>query len=214
MNHYFKIRFPITDIDGYMLHQLPIPSIHFTTQNPRREALIAELMELYNTYLQNFDPSALLSSVHTRHIAQPEEVDVIHDLLAFLAEQIAILNKAKNAEIVAFLKYIESEIGVPVDTLSNKTVIQGYHSIDSKNNFKTFFAVIEKNKRKLRDDYNLKSRANRESLEFEYNSSIAKLKPMLAKIDATDQLIDQIVYKLYGLTQEEIGVIEGRSVTE
>lgn len=26
----------------------------------------------------------------------------------------------------------------------------------------------------------------------------------------TDQLIDQIVYKLYGLTEEEIAIVEGR----
>lgn len=34
------------------------------------------------------------------------------------------------------------------------------------------------------------------------------MKPM-AKIDKTDWLIDQIVYKLYGLTKEEIKIVEG-----
>jgi len=36
------------------------------------------------------------------------------------------------------------------------------------------------------------------------------LKPLMAKIDATDALIDQIVYKLYGLTDEEIAIVEGK----
>jgi len=31
----------------------------------------------------------------------------------------------------------------------------------------------------------------------------------LARIEATDRLLDQIVYKLYGLTEEEIKVVEG-----
>ena len=30
------------------------------------------------------------------------------------------------------------------------------------------------------------------------------------QIDATDHQIDQLVYELYGLTEEEIRVIEGR----
>jgi type II restriction/modification system DNA methylase subunit YeeA len=31
------------------------------------------------------------------------------------------------------------------------------------------------------------------------------------KIRLTDDLIDQIVYKLYGLTEEEIAIVEGRA---
>jgi hypothetical protein len=33
---------------------------------------------------------------------------------------------------------------------------------------------------------------------------------LLAHIEATDRLIDRIVYRLYGLTEEEVGVVEGR----
>ena len=32
---------------------------------------------------------------------------------------------------------------------------------------------------------------------------------MRERIEATDRLIDQIVYELYGLTDEEIEVVEG-----
>ncbi|MHC1593979.1 MAG: hypothetical protein ACXQT2_01550 [Methanotrichaceae archaeon] len=31
---------------------------------------------------------------------------------------------------------------------------------------------------------------------------------LLARIEETDRLIDPIVYKLYGLTEEEIGIVE------
>jgi hypothetical protein len=31
------------------------------------------------------------------------------------------------------------------------------------------------------------------------------------QIEATDRLIDKAVYELYGLTQEEIGVVEGKN---
>lgn len=36
------------------------------------------------------------------------------------------------------------------------------------------------------------------------------LTPLKARIKATDNLIDEIVYKLYGLTEEEIKIVEGK----
>lgn len=41
--------------------------------------------------------------------------------------------------------------------------------------------------------------------------SMETLRPLLARIEATDGLIDWIVYRLYGLTEEEIAVVEDRS---
>ena len=37
---------------------------------------------------------------------------------------------------------------------------------------------------------------------------MATLRPLLTRIEETDRLIDEIVYKLYGLTDEEIGIVE------
>jgi hypothetical protein len=36
------------------------------------------------------------------------------------------------------------------------------------------------------------------------------LRPLLADIEATDWIIDRIVYRLYRLTDEEIAVVEGK----
>ena len=49
-----------------------------------------------------------------------------------------------------------------------------------------------------------------ESLEREFTASLARLTPLLARIQQTDALIDQVVYQLYGLTDEEIAVVEGK----
>jgi type II restriction/modification system DNA methylase subunit YeeA len=46
-------------------------------------------------------------------------------------------------------------------------------------------------------------------LQAEFNASVGKLAPLLKRIEATDKLIDQIVYKLYGLTKDEIKIVEG-----
>jgi len=42
-----------------------------------------------------------------------------------------------------------------------------------------------------------------------YESQMATLRPLMERIQRTDELIDQIVYKLYGLTEEEIKIVEG-----
>jgi hypothetical protein len=39
-----------------------------------------------------------------------------------------------------------------------------------------------------------------ESLKKEYEGSLAVLLPLKARLAATDRLIDQVVYRLYGLT--------------
>jgi hypothetical protein len=50
-----------------------------------------------------------------------------------------------------------------------------------------------------------------ESLKEEYEASLAVLLPLKARLAATDRLIDQVVYQLYGLTEDEIAIIvEGK----
>jgi type II restriction/modification system DNA methylase subunit YeeA len=45
-------------------------------------------------------------------------------------------------------------------------------------------------------------------IKSEYEKSLSKLLPLKEKLRKTDWLIDQIVYKLYGLTEEEIKIVE------
>jgi hypothetical protein len=42
-----------------------------------------------------------------------------------------------------------------------------------------------------------------------YRRHHSDVQAVLRRIAATDRLIDQIVYRLYGLTEEEIAVVEG-----
>jgi hypothetical protein len=185
----------------------PIPKIYFTTPVERRTTLVDEAKGMYQSFTQSTDSQPLLAFVDARLAAQPEESDVVHDLLAFLAEEMVKMNKANNAEIKAFLKFVESEIGTSVDSLSNKTAIQEYY--DPKHNFTKFIDILVENQKNLKKGYNPKNRKNRGNLEEWYMDSCGKLKPLLTKIDATDALINQIVYKLYGLSEDEIRIVEG-----
>ena len=131
--------------------------------------------------------------------------DTIHDFLAYLAEQMIEMNKAKNEESKGFLKWLEREIGPEIDALTNKTAIKEYY----EHNFDHLLEVLKKNKNKLSIDPS--SRKIQELLEKHFTKSMTVLSPLKAKIRETDDLIDEIVYKLYGLTDEEIGIVKGEN---
>lgn len=42
-------------------------------------------------------------------------------------------------------------------------------------------------------------------------ASLDRLLPLKARLGATDRLIDLVVYRLYGLTPEEVAVVEGQA---
>jgi hypothetical protein len=67
--------------------------------------------------------------------------------------------------------------------------------------------VLKKNRKKLKVDPT--ARKFQEALEREFGKSVQELGPLKARLQATDDLIDEIVYRLYGLTDEEIALVEG-----
>ncbi|MCZ7385268.1 MAG: Eco57I restriction-modification methylase domain-containing protein [Candidatus Methanoperedens sp.] len=158
-----------------------------------------------NSYSAAPDSQKILDFVGARLSAKTEESDVVHDLLAHLAERMIEMNKKKNEEIKGFLRWLEGEIGAPVEELANKTALKEYYAHD----FEAFAGALVKNKKKLKEGYDPTRREPKEKLQGEFNASVEKLAPRLKRIEATDGLIDAIVYRLYGLTGEEIKIVEG-----
>jgi hypothetical protein len=130
---------------------------------------------------------------------------VVHDLLAFLAERMLEMNKQKQQEIKGFLGWLEGYLGAKVEDLTPKTKLQGYYEHD----FDAFLAVLKKNKKRLKIDPARREPA--EALLAEFDGSMKKLGPLRERIRLTDELIDSVVYKLYGLTEEEIRIVEGKT---
>lgn len=149
-----------------------------------------------------------------------EQSDVVHDILAFLAEQMIEMNKEKQREVKGFLEWLESQLDIRADrkgnigieALTGKTQIKNYLGDYQKGEeplpFDKFWKILESNKNRVQA--NLQSREVYQRVKEEYETSLAKLLPLKDRLQRTDWLIDQIVYKLYGLTEEEIGVVEGR----
>ena len=67
--------------------------------------------------------------------------------------------------------------------------------------------MLKKNRKKLAIDPVRREPA--ETLRAEFEGSLGKLTPLRERIRQTDELIDATVYRLYGLTEEEIGIVEG-----
>jgi len=111
-------------------------------------------------------------------------------------------NKEKNKEIKSFLGWLEREIVAKVEDLIGRTKIKKYYEISIDD----FINILKKNRRKLQIDPS--RRDFQDKLSAEFDKSLQKLTPLKRKIEMTDRLIDQIVYKLYGLTEEEIKIVD------
>ena len=187
------------DLYEYYAVKVPLPKITFETNNSTRKKFLDTFVRSYVDEVLKKSFSKTLSFVYR---LAGSHTDIIHDILAYLAGQMMETNTQKREEAKGFLSWLEREIGISVDILSNKTVIKEYH----ENTFDKLIEVLKKNKKKLPID--LHSREFQEKLKKEFDKSIMKLTPLKARIRATDELIDQIVYKLYGLTDEEIEIVE------
>ena len=72
-----------------------------------------------------------------------------------------------------------------------------------------FLAVLKRNSKKLQVDPARREPA--QALRAEFEGSMRKLAPLRERIRQTDELIDATVYRLYGLTEEEIGIVRGET---
>jgi len=112
-----------------------------------------------------------------------------------------------------FLGWLEGQIKTAIESLNGKSIIRGYLGDYQKNEphlpFDDLFDRLQRNRSKI--PVNLADPAFRARLEREYQASLDVLLPIKDRLQKTDRLIDQIVYKLYGLTEEEIAIVEGNA---
>jgi hypothetical protein len=211
------------------MEPFPLRRIHFTTPAAERAARAGELVGLYE---QGADEE-LLAAVErclprdgagnfvafaAGATGREEQSDVVHDLLAHLAERMIGLNEQKQAEQRRFLGWLEQELRIGadragntgLDALTGKSRLRGYLGDYQKGEDALSFAELEeilfKNKARLGVAL---SAAFSTHLRAEYERSLATLRPLKEALARTDALIDQVVYRLYGLSAEEIAVVEG-----
>lgn len=200
--------------------RIPIPRIIFETPPTERACLVKEgdaqtskVLESpevcgwdYPTFLR----SPMGSWLEERLAASPEQSDVVHDLLSELARKMIAINEQKQAEMKGFLAWFERQLGAKIDDLSGKSQLRRYLGDYQKGEehlaFEQLLDILSKNQKKL--GVKVSSRDFQENLEREYRASLGKLLRLKARLAATDRLIDLIVYRLYGLTEDEVRVVE------
>ena len=148
------------------MQNLPIRRINFTTPADERHRQFEKAKTLYQFCLNKGSTDCVLGFVKHHLTADPERSDIVHDLLAFLAEQMVEMNKAKGEEIRGFLRYLEREIGIEVDALKNKTAIQSYFGLSLDG----LLDILKKNRRSIAADPS--SRSFQESLNREFTASL------------------------------------------
>jgi len=129
------------------------------------------------------------------------------------------LNKEKQAKIKEFLEWLEAELEVKpdkkgntgIEALTGKTKLKNYLGDYQKGEealpFDEIWAILRKNKSRIERRL---SASFMQEVKQAYEESLRNLHPIKEKLRLTDSLIDQIVYRLYGLTEDEIQVVEDR----
>jgi len=146
-----------------------------------------------------------------------EQADVVHDLLAFLAEQMIALNKQRQKKMKVFLQWLEAELEIApdakghegIEALTGKTRLKDflgdYQKGEDALHFDDLWEILRKNKRRIGRSL---TPAFMDEVRTAYEHSLSDLLPIKETLQLTDELIDQIVYRLYGLTEEEIAIVE------
>jgi len=211
-------RITVPKAGGHFIHkpmfleQIPIRCISFTTPEKERKQLLEQAKKLYQEYLENQNWDRILAFVAERLPAKEdgtpdmehEQSDVIHDLLAFLAEGMTRFNKEKQSMIKHFLTWLEKDIlKSSIEDQKNKTKIRNFH----EGSLEELMDVLKKNK-VIPDPC---PSSMWDTISDEFSTAMNTLGPLKTRIAMTDKLIDRIVYKLYGLTDEEIAIVEGQS---
>ena len=241
----FRLTSTNNHVNAYEIDSMPFPHISFITSKEERERGIEEAKKHYETYIETGNLDTFLCFVESRLMKNhqpdteldrkhnvdslnkdqqiPEEPlwersDVVHDILAYLAEQMIKINKRKQREVKGFLEWLENQLKIQPDTkgntgiegLSGKTQIKNYLGDYQKGEehlpFEEFWKILEKNKNRIQA--NLKIRELFDAVKTEYEKSISKLLSLKERLRQTDWFVDQIVYKLYGLNEEEIKLVE------
>lgn len=109
--------------------------------------------------------------------------------------------------------WLEETIGCSIDDLSGKTKLRDFMNTPPDELLQT----LNKNRRKMNVDP--RSGPFAKAFNEQYEQAMAALEPICRKVgctfqgqslyaSSTDWLIDQVVYSLYGLTEEEIRIVE------
>ena len=186
--------------------ELPIRKIVFSTPESRCSKLIDEGKRMYEAYLDDRSFERWNDFLQERLSATPGESDIVYMLLDYLADCLLKMHREKHKAVRNFLEWVGSPIGLGVSlgTLANRARFEKFYKqpmLGTTDDCEELERVFARNKVKIDGDQLVRFRA-------EYEKAARTLTPLLQRAAATDALIDFITYMLYGLSQDEIALVE------
>jgi len=129
-----------------------------------------------------------------------------HGEMVELVQNMLDAQKRKQEITQNYITWLESVIGAKVDDLTNKETIRDPVKLK---NIDELIKLLIKNRSKLKG-FDPKRLAAQQEITDDFNQCKAQIDSIAAEISKTDREIDKLVYKLYGLTEEEIEIVEGK----
>src|SRR5207249_4717244 len=121
------------------LEQIPFPDINFITVATKRAAQLDKAKSLYEKSLADGDGASTLRFVEAE--LQAGRADVVHDLLAFLAERMMAMNAEKRTTAKQFLTDLKDFHGIEARALNPKTKLDEFWKLEPSD----VFAHMRKN---------------------------------------------------------------------
>ena len=150
--------------------------------------------KLVNLWYKYFDTDIEIKLTSVKQIPIPTTDADNQILFINKAEQLLKNNEYLHEKQSKFISRIQSNF--QIDNITGK--LEKFYEYD----FKTFVDELKKQKVVL-------SLKDQDEWEDYFNSYKQEINTLQAEIAKTDKEIDQMVYELYGLTEEEIKVVEG-----
>jgi hypothetical protein len=128
------------------------------------------------------------------------------------------LNKEKRALQQEFLVYLVDALRIKpakdgrtsVEALMGKSrlldYVGDYQKGEDTLSPDDLWELVRKNRARV--EANLAQASLKERVLAKYQQNLAKVLPLKEQLRHTDTLLDRVVYRLYGLTEEEIAVVE------
>jgi hypothetical protein len=199
----FRLSSTNNHVNAYEIKRLPTPRIRATTSQTERGSIVEKAVKSYESReyaaVLRWVEQELSWSYKAGH-SGAERNDTVHDLLAHLAVEMASLHEKRGEIEHAWREWVESIL--PPNHKPIKTFLeQGWIAVGLERGWEGVKAEFQARKA-------IPSGRALQDLRRETEEGLEELRPLYERIRRTDELIDQIVYRLYGLTEEEISVVE------
>lgn len=176
------------------LERIPIRRIIDSTSRELRGESLQRLLEAY----RKGNAEEVLEGVEACLKRKPEQADVVQEVLAHLAKDMLRLHTEKQEEQKRFADYLIQSQGLTLDR--DKTPLSNFYDLE----WEAFRLGLTK--RKI--DTQTWAEPVFRNIITEFEARRSAIRTLLSSVHFTDHLLDQIVYRLYSLTPDEIQLVK------